>query len=222
MYTKMPNEALLQLCFGNMRIRTTGAVRFVRDHTDTRVSHATFSIQSFDQPFDHAPKDKGATMNPGFHQATLANNGRTASPEAPREYRNAFAGRKDDFIVSLGQLDWVKKEDRVTTSTILLAEDNDDLRYVLETYLEMIGYGVVPCCDGQVASAMFLSNTRIDALISDLEMPGKSGLELARELTLIRPTLPVLIVSGSQISSDMAFEMESRNGNFYPSLVDFH
>jgi hypothetical protein len=44
----------------------------------------------------------------------------------------------------------------------------------------------------------------------------------ARELTLIRPTLPVLIVSGSQISSDMAFEMESRNGNFYPSLVDFH
>jgi DNA-binding NtrC family response regulator len=47
-------------------------------------------------------------------------------------------------------------------------------------------------------------------------MPGKSGLELARELTLIRPTLPVLIVSGSQISSDMAFEMESRNWKFLP------
>ncbi len=101
--------------------------------------------------------------------------------------------------------------------TVLLVEDNDGLRETTEILLKMTGYRVIACCDAQVASQAFLSvgsAQPIDLLLTDIEMPGRSGIELAQELTLLRPSLPVLIVSGSLISNDLTREMELRNWKF--------
>ncbi len=98
--------------------------------------------------------------------------------------------------------------------SILLVEDNDDLREVVNIFLNMVGFNVVACCDAQIASTAFRSNIPVDLLLSDLEMPGRSGLELARELTGLRPLLPVMIVSGAFITDDMFSEMRVRNWRF--------
>ncbi len=82
-------------------------------------------------------------------------------------------------------------------STILLAEDNDDLREVLTYFLETLSFHVVACRDAEAASAAFHSHPSVEILITDVQMPGRSGIELARELTILRPSLPVLIMSGS-------------------------
>jgi DNA-binding NtrC family response regulator len=98
--------------------------------------------------------------------------------------------------------------------TILVAEDNSDLLEVTGIFLALMGYTPVTCCDGEVASAMYEMHRSFALLITDLEMPGKSGLELARELTALQHGLPVIIVSGAMITDEMWLEMRARNWLF--------
>lgn len=113
--------------------------------------------------------------------------------------------------------------------TVLLAEDNDDLRETTTKVLQATGYRVIACADAQIASGAFLAQAppgAVDLLLTDIEMPGRSGIELARELTALCPELPVLIVSGSLISADLTCEMQDRRWRFLgkpfrlPALLD--
>lgn len=94
--------------------------------------------------------------------------------------------------------------------TILLAEDNDDLRYVMECSLSSMGYLVVACADAHLASTAFHSHPAIDLLLTDFEMPSKTGIELARELTAVCPALPVMIITGSLLPAATMQEMDDR------------
>ena len=115
-----------------------------------------------------------------------------------------------------------------TSQTVLLVEDDDSLREMTEILLSVVGYRVIACSDAQIASQAFLSDSagKIDLLLTDIEMPGRSGIDLARELTVLRPSLPVLIVSGSLLSSDLEREMGDRSWQFVgkpfllPTLMD--
>lgn len=98
--------------------------------------------------------------------------------------------------------------------TVLSVEDNDDLRYLMSLTLDMMGYRVISCSDADSASAAFRSCNDIDLLITDLEMPGRSGVELARELCELCSSLPVLVVSSAYISADLAREMKERDWQF--------
>jgi DNA-binding NtrC family response regulator len=92
---------------------------------------------------------------------------------------------------------------------LLLAEDDDDLRLIMEYSLSAMGYLVVPCADASLASAAFRTNA-IDVLLADFEMPGRTGLELARELTAVQPMLPVMVITGSVLSSELLQELQHR------------
>ena len=95
--------------------------------------------------------------------------------------------------------------------TILLAEDDDDLRFVMECTLTAMGYQVIACADAQLAYFAFHSQSVIDVLLTDFQMPGKSGIELARELTGTHPSLPVMIITGSILSAETVQEIQNRN-----------
>ena len=95
--------------------------------------------------------------------------------------------------------------------TILLAEDDDDLRYVMECTLTAMGYLVLPCANAQLAISAFHSQSVVDILLTDFEMPGKSGVELARELTGICPPLPVVVITGSTLSPEILQEMQDKH-----------
>ena len=77
-------------------------------------------------------------------------------------------------------------------ATILLADDNEAVRTFASRSLDRMGYTVLTAANGREALQLALPGTRIDLLVTDLDMPGLSGLELAAELD----HLPVLFMSG--------------------------
>jgi len=82
-------------------------------------------------------------------------------------------------------------------ATVLVVDDEPTLRAVIRRSLLREGYKVLVAEDGQRALAVSRAHPAdIDLLITDVVMPGLSGLELARELASERQGLSVLFISG--------------------------
>ena len=113
-------------------------------------------------------------------------------------------------------------EPRRPGSTILFAEDHDDLRTVMEYSLASMGYGVIACANAHLALAAFQTHVRVDLLLTDLEMPGMSGFELARELTSHQESLPVLLLTGSILTIDNIKELVTRGWAHISKPCDMH
>lgn len=83
------------------------------------------------------------------------------------------------------------------TGTILIAEDNEDVREMAETMLENLGYNVISTSSGAEALEMLKKRSDIDLLFTDIIMPGgMTGIQLADQARRERPDLPVLYTSG--------------------------
>lgn len=81
--------------------------------------------------------------------------------------------------------------------TILVAEDNDDVRQIFVAILERAGYQVLQASDGPEALRLEESHSGpIDLLLADVMMPGLKGSELAQLLRERRPELRVILTSG--------------------------
>ena len=79
--------------------------------------------------------------------------------------------------------------------TILLVEDNDLVRAFADGLLADLGYQVVTTGSADEALAR-LADGGIDLVLSDIVMPGMSGIELARGIHRDHPRLPVLLATG--------------------------
>jgi PAS domain S-box-containing protein len=85
----------------------------------------------------------------------------------------------------------------VTGQTILLVEDDQHVRAVVERMLDAAGYLVLAAGDGEAALELARDyDGRIDLLLSDLIMPGLGGRETAERLAKLRPETAVLFMSG--------------------------
>jgi len=83
------------------------------------------------------------------------------------------------------------------TETILLVEDEANLRYLARQYLEKQGYKVIEAADGAVAMQIAVAHeATIHLLLTDVIMPGMNGRELAQRISEIRPNVKVLYMSG--------------------------
>jgi signal transduction histidine kinase/CheY-like chemotaxis protein len=81
--------------------------------------------------------------------------------------------------------------------TVLVAEDDPTLQEVARRTLEQSGYRVLTAATGPDALRIMEQDPRaIDALLTDLAMPGLSGPELSAQARVVRPELKVLFVSG--------------------------
>lgn len=80
--------------------------------------------------------------------------------------------------------------------TILIAEDSEDLRDFLKTFLEGHGYRIVEAREGQEAIATTMRE-RPDLVLMDLGLPGTDGLTAVRKIREHRPAAdtPILILS---------------------------
>jgi two-component system, cell cycle sensor histidine kinase and response regulator CckA len=89
------------------------------------------------------------------------------------------------------------KTSRAGMETILVAEDQPDLRWMMCQFLQELGYSVLEAKDGgdAVALAEQYKGT-IDVLLTDIVMPHVRGSEVARSLLASRPNMKVIFMSG--------------------------
>jgi PAS domain S-box-containing protein len=81
--------------------------------------------------------------------------------------------------------------------SVLVVEDDKDVRELSVEMLGGLGYRVLVACDGHEALEILKGRDAIGLLFTDLVMPGGlSGSELAREARRLRPGLPVLLTTG--------------------------
>jgi DNA-binding response OmpR family regulator len=81
--------------------------------------------------------------------------------------------------------------------TILLVEDDDQLRILLREVLRVSGYTVLEARLNSQAAMLFKQHAdRIDLMLTDVMMPGTTGYELAKRLLAWRPDMKVLFMSG--------------------------
>jgi CheY-like chemotaxis protein len=83
------------------------------------------------------------------------------------------------------------------TETILVAEDEEMLLFLLESLLRSSGYTVLAARDGQAALEMFLAQREAIALvITDLDMPGVNGRQLIARVREVKPECRAILASG--------------------------
>ncbi|HYZ33165.1 MAG TPA: histidine kinase famiy protein [Crenalkalicoccus sp.] len=81
--------------------------------------------------------------------------------------------------------------------TVLLVDDNPDVREVASELLATLGYRVLTAASGREALAVLEAEPGVRVLLTDLVMPGgMNGISLAEEARRRRPTLPVLLATG--------------------------
>jgi PAS domain S-box-containing protein len=80
--------------------------------------------------------------------------------------------------------------------TVLLAEDEPQVRDLIRTVLEQAGYVVLVAEDGEQALRQARRASQVDLLVSDVRMPRLGGVQLARQLRETWPEIKVLLMSG--------------------------
>lgn len=87
-------------------------------------------------------------------------------------------------------------------STVLCVDDNDALRSVAARILRRNGYTVLEAKDGEAAlRAMHAGN--VDAVLTDIAMPGMGGPTMVAAMRASRPMLPIVFMSGCADGADV-------------------
>ncbi len=80
--------------------------------------------------------------------------------------------------------------------TVLVVEDDPAIRMLIVSVLDDLGMKSAIAVDGNAGLAILQSDLRIDLLISDIGLPGMNGHQLVRLARQLRPSLPVLFLTG--------------------------
>jgi len=99
--------------------------------------------------------------------------------------------------------------------TILVAEDELEVRGYLEMALKCLGYSVELAQDGdEVLACLQSSRTEFAAVLLDLMMPNRDGIDTLREIRRIDSQLPVIIVSGASSPWNIVTAMKNGGTDF--------
>src|SRR5579863_3627384 len=99
--------------------------------------------------------------------------------------------------------------------TILVGEDELEVRGYLEMALKCLGYSVELAQDGdEVLSCLQASRPDISAVLLDIMMPNRDGMDTLREIRRSDPNLPVIIVSGASSTLNVVAAMKNGATDF--------
>ena len=89
--------------------------------------------------------------------------------------------------------------------TILCVHDEETPRTLRKLILQKQGYQVITAASGGEALEV-LDRANIDLVLSDQMMPGMTGTDLTKFVKAIRPTMPVILISGvNEIPADASY-----------------
>ncbi len=107
---------------------------------------------------------------------------------------------------------------------ILVADDSETILLLMRTRLEMEGYEVITAADGAEATDELWRRgpgEGPDLMLLDAMMPGKSGLDVLREVRAAGSEIPVLIVSAHGETASAARAGEASASGFLGKPIDF-
>ena len=139
--------------------------------------------------------------------------------DAPGVLGSAIVNGKATEIIDLGHFlplafeDWFRRKEmtaRGAAASVLLVDDSAFFRNMLPPVLQAAGYKVVTVASGEDALALVKNGQHFDAIISDLEMPGMNGLQLAEALRANSSTAEIpLIALSSHAKPGMLADVRS-------------
>jgi CheY-like chemotaxis protein len=87
---------------------------------------------------------------------------------------------------------------------ILVIDDEKLLRQTIRRMLESAGHEVIEAEDGRAGIAAFAKH-EVDAVVTDIIMPQKEGIETIREIRAANPTIRIVAISGGGRNQNMEF-----------------
>jgi DNA-binding NtrC family response regulator len=106
-----------------------------------------------------------------------------------------------------------RKNEGLGRRIILLVEDEAFVRQATCSILQRAGFEVLSAEDAQEAMNVYLGGDRkVDLVLTDMVLPGKSGEELGKEMRQYSPEMAILVTSGY---GEAAYETESPEAHTY-------
>ena len=99
---------------------------------------------------------------------------------------------------------------------ILVVDDDDGIRQLLVSQIKAVGYPCRSAVNGEEALDLAIAEPRPSLVVSDVQMPGLSGIELLQKLKQLDPHLQVVMVSGHH---DMAVVRQALRDGAYDYLI---
>jgi two-component system, cell cycle sensor histidine kinase and response regulator CckA len=191
----MPMGGTLTISTANSRDGTGVLIRF----TDTGVGmSAGTKARIFDPFFTTKAAGKGSGLGLSTVHGIIGQSGGKISVKSE-------PGHGAEFEIFLPRAEQIPAKPpksaaanmEADAGTILLVEDQADLRAVLSRFLQDSEYRVLEAKDGD--QAIRIANrfpTRIDVMVTDIVMPGLSGYDIAQKIREIRPGTKVVYLTG--------------------------
>jgi DNA-binding response OmpR family regulator len=112
-----------------------------------------------------------------------------------------------EFIADLNTRTMLAKRAEIQRETILVVEDNLDIRALVTMFLQKAGYMVVTADNGEEGLVAFKRHqSSIGLLLTDVMMPAMNGVDLAEHILQLDSDLPVLFMSGGAPRLKLRFE----------------
>ncbi len=176
----------------------------------------------FEPFFTTKEEGKGTGLGLAMVYGSMQNHGGTIDIESeegsgtrmklyfPLSDSTAAAGRPEALEVISGK-----------DEVILLADDDDQVREIMQEILQDFGYRVMSAENGKQALLMFVDHaSEIKLALLDIVMPVMGGIEAAERLSELNPDLPILFLSGYEKGVSPSEQPETQNFTILTKPVD--
>jgi CheY-like chemotaxis protein/anti-sigma regulatory factor (Ser/Thr protein kinase) len=104
--------------------------------------------------------------------------------------------------------------------TILLIEDDETNRMFIEKVLEPTQAKVISCGDGNVGMEKYMEHPETDLILLDLNLPGKSGFDIIREIRNKDKKIPIIVQTAYAWSGDKQTAIVIGSSDYYTKPID--
>ena len=105
------------------------------------------------------------------------------------------------------------------THRVLIVDDEPSIRLTFAEFLKRAGFETVTAQDAAQGSALFGADGGVDVAVVDINLPGRSGIELLREMRDRDPRVPVIVITGEPNVSHLPEIVRAGAYDFLPKPV---